>query len=89
MKLIRPDWLPGGGGRHSTENQIIQSNEKNADKILQWLTTSQISELQTKLSDAKGEISQANQTAAILATIRGNGCPCNNTSCGCANSSCC
>lgn len=70
-------------------NQIIQSNEKNADKILQWLTTSQISELQTKLSDAKSEISQANQTAAILAAIRGNGCPCNNTSCGCANSSCC
>jgi len=63
-------------------NNIIQAGNANTEKILQYLTTDKLSSLQTDLALAKAEISQRDQTASIVAQLKGS-CGCNTCSCGC------
>lgn len=67
-------------------DRLIQNQNANTDKILAFLTNDKISTLQERLSAAAAEISQRDQTAAIIKALRGNSCGCNN---GCGCGSCC
>lgn len=68
--------------------EILKNQDKNTDRILNWLNTNKQSELEEKLSLARVEISQRNQTDAIFDRLRNgyaayNHCGCNNNGCGC------
>lgn len=57
---------------------IIKNQDANTDKIIAWLNANKQSELEEKLSLARVEISQRNQTDAIFERLRNarNGCGC-------------
>lgn len=56
--------------------EILKNQDKNTDRILDWLNANKQSELEEKLSLARVEISQRNQTDAIFERLRNshNGC---------------
>ena len=58
---------------------IIQASNDNTNKILQAIVTDRFNTLQTDLALARAEISQKDQTATIIAQLKGS-CGCN---CGC------
>ena len=61
---------------------VIQAGNANTDKILQYLTTDKIANLNTELALCRAEISQRNQTDTLLSQLKGS-CGCNTCSCGC------
>lgn len=64
-------------------NSLVQAGNENTDKILQAFATDRFNTLQTELALARAEISQKDQTAAIVAQLKGScGCGCN-SGCGC------
>ena len=63
-------------------SSLIQAGAANTAKILDFLTTDKLASLQTDLALAKAEISQRDQTASIVAQLKGS-CGCNTCSCGC------
>ena len=58
---------------------IIASGTANTERILDYLNQTKLDELNRELSLARAEISQKDQTAAIVAQLKGS-CGCN---CGC------
>jgi hypothetical protein len=63
-------------------SSLIQAGNANTDRILQYLTTDKIANLNTELALARGQISQFEQTQSIVNQLKGS-CGCN---CGCGNS---
>ena len=62
---------------------IIASGTANTERILDYLNQTKLDELNRELSLARAEISQKDQTAAIVAQLKGScGCGCN-SGCGC------
>lgn len=61
---------------------IIASGTANTERILDYLNQTKLDELNRELSLARAEISQKDQTAAIVAQLKGS-CGCNTCSCGC------
>ena len=61
---------------------IIASGTANTERILDYLNQTKLDELNRELSLARAEISQKDQTAAIVAQLK-NSCGCG---CGCGNS---
>lgn len=60
-------------------SSLIQAGNANTDRILQYLTTDKIANLNTELALARGQISQFEQTQNIVSQLKGS-CGCN---CGC------
>ena len=63
-------------------SSLIQAGNANTDRILAYLTNDKIANLNTELALARAEISQKDQTATIIAQLKGS-CGCNTCSCGC------
>lgn len=62
---------------------IIASGTANTERILDYLNQTKLDELNRELSLARAEISQKDQTAAIVAQLKNScGCGCN-SGCGC------
>lgn len=61
---------------------IIASGTANTERILDYLNQTKLDELNRELALARAEISQKDQTAAIVAQLKGS-CGCNTCSCGC------
>lgn len=61
---------------------LIQAGNANTDRILQYLTTDKIANLNTELALARSQISQFEQTQSIVSQLK-NSCGCNTCSCGC------
>ena len=61
---------------------IIASGTANTNRIIDYLNQTKLDELNRDLSLARAEISQKDQTAAIVAQLKGS-CGCNTCSCGC------
>lgn len=49
---------------------IIQASEKNADRIINYLTQSEIQSLRDSLNTANLQLSQQAQTASLISTLR-------------------
>jgi translation elongation factor EF-Ts len=62
---------------------LIKNQDANTDKIIAWLNANKQSELEEKLSLARVEISQRNQTDAIFERLRNNHNNCCNPCGGC------
>ena len=61
---------------------IIASGTANTERILDYLNQTKLDELNRELALARAEISQKDQTAAIVAQLKGRW-GCNTCSCGC------
>lgn len=62
--------------------QLI-NNDKNTDRIIQFMTEKSIAELRDRAAKAEVELSQRDQSAYILNQLRSSGCGCHNNGCGC------
>ena len=60
-------------------SSLIQAGNANTDRILQYLTTDKIANLNTELALCRSQISQFEQTQNIVSQLKGS-CGCN---CGC------
>lgn len=62
---------------------LIQAGNANTDRILQYLTTDKIANLNTELALCRSQLSQYEQTQNIVSQLKGScGCGCN-SGCGC------
>lgn len=53
----------------NTTRDLLEANNANTQRIVDLITTSKIDDLRTKLAQAEGQLSQANQSANITSTI--------------------
>lgn len=64
---------------------ILRAGQDNTQRIIDTLNNHWSQEQQLQIQDLKNQLAQRDQTDAIFARLRNNGCGCN--SCGCGNNS--